>query len=274
MRSVLRSAARKLYRTTLPARARSALLAWIVLDECHKPPQRITEFGEGPIAVLAPHMDDEAIGCGGAIALHQRAGAEVHVIMMTDGAWGDPRLRNRDPSLDDDRRALTIRRKQESERCAEVLGVRHLHYLDGPDGALDATASLIAALEDVLGAIGPRVVYVPSVFDSHADHWATCLLLARSLGALPPACVIREYEVWTPMPITHLADISEVVALKERAVAQFESQLGEVDFVATTMGLAKYRSVHQGGKGHAEGFREHPIARYRAVLERIEQSRG
>lgn len=273
MRSVLRSIVRRVYRATLPERARSALSAWIVLDERHKPPERITDFAPGPVVVLAPHMDDEAIGCGGAIALHRRAGAEVHVVFTTDGAWGEPALRNRDPALDGARRALTERRKDESRACARVLDVSHLHFLDGPDGALEATPTLARELRDLLRRIAPVIVYVPSVFDSHADHWATCLLLAGALEALPPGAVIREYEVWTPMPITRVADITGVADLKRRAVAVFQSQLGEVDFVSTSMGLAQYRSVHQGGRGLAEGFRDHSVDSYRALMEEV-RSRG
>lgn len=273
MRSALRSALRALYRATLPARARSALSAWIVLDEQHKPPEPITDFARGPVVVLAPHMDDEAIGCGGAIALHRRAGAEVHIVFTTDGAWGDPALRNRDAAFDEARRALSERRKDESRRCAETLGGAELHFLDGPDGALEPTPERTERLREFLRSIAPALVYVPSAFDSHPDHWATCVLLARASSVLPDRAVIREYEVWTPMPITRVADITGVADLKERAVAQFESQLGEVNFVATSMGLARYRSVHQGGEGFAEGFRDSAPPRYRTVIEQLGASR-
>ncbi len=273
MRRALRSAARYLYRATLPARARGALSAWIVLDEHHKPPELITDFTAGPVVVLAPHMDDEAIGCGGAIALHSSAGAEVHVVFTTDGSWGDPCVRNHDPSLNGARQALTDRRKQESRRCGEILGVRSLHFLDGPDGSLDPTPDLTRRLRDLLRSVSPAIVYVPSAFDSHPDHWATCRLLAAASDALLASATIREYEVWTPMPITRIADITSVADQKQRAVEQFESQLAEVDFVATAMGLARYRSVHRGGKGYAEGFRDSGVPRYRSVIEQLSSSR-
>ena len=37
------------------------------------------------ILVFAAHPDDEALGCGGTIALHAQTGAHVQVVFMTDG---------------------------------------------------------------------------------------------------------------------------------------------------------------------------------------------
>ena len=48
--------------------------------------------GAERVVVLAPHMDDEVLGCGGAIALHKRAGAHVTVVFLTDGRQGSSSL--------------------------------------------------------------------------------------------------------------------------------------------------------------------------------------
>ena len=47
------------------------------------------------LLVIAPHPDDEAIGCGGLIALHGSEGRSVRVLVVTDGAEGsaDPATR-------------------------------------------------------------------------------------------------------------------------------------------------------------------------------------
>src|SRR5690348_6988030 len=46
----------------------------------------------GKVVVLAPHMDDEIIGCGGTIARHAAAGASVTVVYLTDGRRGSAAL--------------------------------------------------------------------------------------------------------------------------------------------------------------------------------------
>ncbi|MBE9572531.1 MAG: PIG-L family deacetylase, partial [Proteobacteria bacterium] len=41
------------------------------------------------VLALAPHPDDETIGCGGSLAIHANAGDPVKVVFLTNGARGD-----------------------------------------------------------------------------------------------------------------------------------------------------------------------------------------
>src|SRR5436189_2426333 len=72
------------------------------------------------LLVLAPHPDDEVIGCGGLIALHAREGRQVHVVIVTDGAEaGD----------------ATVRR-EESRRGLTIIGDATVDLLNYPDRKL------------------------------------------------------------------------------------------------------------------------------------------
>src|SRR5262245_30184806 len=75
----------------------------------------------GPVLVVAPHPDDETIGCGATLALHARRGDTVHVVVVTDGELGDPRgLFARD---DGGAGSYVELRRDECRRALQALGV-------------------------------------------------------------------------------------------------------------------------------------------------------
>ena len=49
-----------------------------------------TVLNWGKTLVVAPHPDDESLGCGGAIALLRKFGREVSVLTMSDGTLSHP----------------------------------------------------------------------------------------------------------------------------------------------------------------------------------------
>jgi LmbE family N-acetylglucosaminyl deacetylase len=263
---------RRIYRRLIPAGAKNSLRLHFLFDERDKPPSSIEEFGDGAVLVLAPHMDDEVIGCGGATRRHVLAGGTVTVAFMTDGRSGDPAL-DGDAAVD----AYVTERKRESERAAEVLGTQELVFLDRPDGALERSPELTRELADLFHRVRPGVVYVPTLLDTHEDHWATSLAFLDALEALGSAAdglVVRQYEVWTPLHANAVVDIESVVNDKRRALAMFTSQLPMLDVERFALGLAQYRSIYHGeGKGWAEAFYESSAGGYRALFERQEQDR-
>jgi LmbE family N-acetylglucosaminyl deacetylase len=276
MHATARQFARFLYRRTLPAGAKNTLQLFLLWDRADTPPRGITEFGARRVLVLAPHMDDEVIGCGGALRCHVLAGAPVTVVFLTDGSAGDPALRNGAvPAAQRAaaRRQLTAQRKEESRRACGHLGVGDLRFWDAPDGALAVTPALTARLAALLTAAVPDVVYVPALLDTHRDHWAANQLLAAALAGAAGWCtsgaVIRQYEAWTPLLVNVLADITGVFAAKQAALREFASQNRHVDYVHTTTGLNAYRAVHrQQGAGYAEAFYESTPRVYLELMAR------
>ncbi len=269
MKHLLRRCVVFLWRKIVPRRARNSLRLWLMLEMPDRAPQLIGEFGGGPVVVLAPHMDDEIIGPGGTVARHVLANSPVIFVFMTDGMAGDPQR------LDlSSKQQLAQQRKDESRRAAEILGVRDLVFLDGPDGALADTPEMIADLEKVLAQCKPAIIYCPSVTDCHPDHWATNRVLRKALDRLPPAStrhlLIRGYEIWTPLPANRMVDITEVADKKKRAIDQFVSQTRLVDYSRAILGLNQYRSMmHLSGRGWAEAFLETTCDEYRQLFDRM-----
>ena len=199
----------------------------------------------GRVLVLAPHPDDEALGCGGTLLLHRAQGDPVKAVFVTDGEAGDPRglYRGRDY------RAL---RRAEARRAAQVLGVGALEFWGLPDGALAAAAGLRPRLARLLEEERPDIVYRPSPEDPHPDHRALARRFQEARGAR--RLLDCRYEVGFMLKPSAVVDISGVSAAKARAVRQYRSQLRYGDYLGMTARLGLCRSLFLPGAEQAEAF--------------------
>src|SRR5689334_2322108 len=108
----------------------------------------ITSYpGKENVVVLAPHMDDEVIECGGPLAPHAAAGSNITVIFLTDGRYGSHEL----SKLTGKARLraeneLVATRKQEAHNALRVLGIDQIHFLDAEDGKLSSNRAVAVHL--------------------------------------------------------------------------------------------------------------------------------
>jgi LmbE family N-acetylglucosaminyl deacetylase len=231
----------------IPERAWSALLAARSLR------------GEGPIVgvpafrrvlVIAPHPDDESIGCGGLLALLAAAGCAIDVVFATDGeaTRGSPL-----PAAE-----LAAARRGEAEAACRVLGVtsapRSLGLADGH--LAEHTVALTEHLRPLAAAAD--ALLVPWFGDGHPDHRAA----SEAVAALGGDAEVWGYETWTPLPANRLVDITPVIQRKEDAIAAHATAHLAFD-VSASLGLNRYRSLHgMMGRGWAEAFLAAPAAAY------------
>lgn len=125
------------------------------------------------ILAVAAHPDDLDFGCAGSTARWTAEGHEVVYCLVTSGeAGGD------DPTIS--RAAMAELRQREQTAAAKVVGVTELHWLGFPDGAVEATLELRAAISRVIRIVQPDRVVTQSpernydrVYGSHPDHLAT-----------------------------------------------------------------------------------------------------
>jgi LmbE family N-acetylglucosaminyl deacetylase len=193
----------------------------------------------GPTLVVAPHPDDESLGCGGTIALLRDAGCTVHVLVVSDGAASHPGSRRYPP------RALRALRQREARRALAILGVDSgaVTFLGQPDSAVptvDAAgfADSVAGIRRALHAVGfrPSTVLLPWRRDPHCDHRAAWQLTHAALDARGWRPRRLEYPIWAweaaepddaPRPDEASAwrlDVGRVLARKRAAIAAYRSQ--------------------------------------------------
>ena len=259
MPAMTRAPLRTLLRKIAAERMRRSLRTFVRASSLYDLPIRQCEPGKCRIAVLAPHMDDEVLGCGGTIARHVAAGSDVTVIFLTDGRRGGGRNVSQTE--------IVGARKAEARSAAQVLGVRAVTFLDAEDSRLRADPSVPARLRDILELKRPEIVYLPFLLEQHPDHRAAsgALLAATRGSALRFEC--RGYEVWTPLFPNCLVRIDETIHLKQRALSCYQSQLAVMDYLHSSIGLNAYRAMGLGSHGgrFAEAFHALELADYRRL---------
>jgi LmbE family N-acetylglucosaminyl deacetylase len=166
------------------------------------------------LLVLAPHPDDEVIGCGGLVAQHMAQRRAVRVIVATDGAEAEPSAVDRD--------GYRRQREDESRRALAILGDADVHFLRFADRALDNAVA--EPLREHLLAFRPDLICVPSPVEIHPDHLALsrafCELVQRDATLFADLAIARVafYEVSQPLRPNTLVDITDVAERKYQDV--------------------------------------------------------
>lgn len=219
-------------------------------------PARLPGAPPGPVLCVAPHPDDETIGCGGALVRHAQRGDDITVLVATSGEASAG-------GADD----VAARREAEVARACAALGLPDPPVLLRlPDGGLATHVETLAARVGEHGA-GAATLYVPSLLDPHRDHVAANLAVARAgLDAQVLGC-----EVWSPGPVDALLDVTDVFGRKEQALTAYATARSQVDYLRTARGLAAYRSAGAGlgGVGYAEGFVTLPASRHAELVAKV-----
>ncbi len=214
-----------------------------------KPPTVLMAPPRGRVLVVAPHTDDEAIGCGGVITLHRDQGDQVTVVFVTDGAAGDALgyYAGQD---------YVELRREEARRAAAILGLEELVFWDYPDGRLSEALDLAERLKALFDSYRPDIMYRPSTLEVHPDHWALGVGVEKALCGYRPSISDFCYEIWATVRPSHVIDISAVWDRKRKAIEQYESQLRYNDYLRMIEGLNAYRTVYLPSARYLEAYQE------------------
>jgi LmbE family N-acetylglucosaminyl deacetylase len=176
--------------------------------------------GADRVLVIAPHPDDETLGCGGTIVRHRLAGEAVCILVVTDG--GSSRAGGYG------RAAIRDIRAQEAGAAIAHLEPSEIVQFGLPESRW-TPSDFQARLTELLARVRPTLIYTTSCVDFHPEHRRVALGLAKTLAAtpLPALRAIRLYELQVPLTpvLANVAvDISTVHAAKERALAEYTTQ--------------------------------------------------
>ena len=126
------------------------------------------------VLVMAPHPDDDVIGCGGTIRLHRQFGHTVSIVYLTDGERG---IRSLNATKTAELRSL------EAVRAASYLGVpeENLFHLHLKDSDVINQSGSNYDLRQIFEKTNPDIIYLPSFVESHRDHYPANVLLKNHL---------------------------------------------------------------------------------------------
>lgn len=189
------------------------------------------------ILILAPHADDESLGCGGLIAHALSAGSEVFVIILTDGAKSHPNSKSYPASR------LIALREDEAAAAVAVLGIKpdHLVFFRYPDGSAPlrgrSLRQAVIRLADFVDRNEISMIASTWPHDPHTDHVSAHRIAA---GAARMSKVQHlSYLVWgwtlavsTWLPVQPIRgvrlDVTQYLDVKRRAVACHKSQYSNI----------------------------------------------
>jgi LmbE family N-acetylglucosaminyl deacetylase len=211
-------------------------------DACHAawralPEGTLTDIiGNGTCVVLAPHPDDESLGCGGLIAACCADNRMPLVAILTDGAASHPQSRACPPAR------MRVVRQREAHQAVAHLGVRpeRLTFCKFPDTRAPKDGpDFEAAVRMLCGLVAHEpqctAILAPWRYDPHTDHEAASLIAAEVAARSDILHV--SYPVWgwllpddAAVPVNAVTgwrlDVTPFLPAKQRAIAAHKSQYG------------------------------------------------
>mgnify|MGYP001575011765 FL=1 len=213
------------------------------------------------ILVIAPHPDDEVLGCGATIKKYAELGNEVYLCIVTKPYtpdWTEEYIENK---------------KKEIKASNEVLSIKETFFLDLPTVKLDTLSQkqLNDLISDCVKKVNPEVVYIPFFGDINKDHQLVskaCLVAVRP----KPDSRIKKVFLYEVLSETEWAkpaqkieevfipnnyeDISDFLDYKLKAMEAYKSELKQYPHPRSLEGikvLAQKRGMEAGLK-YAEAF--------------------
>jgi len=211
------------------------------------------------VLVVAPHPDDETLGCGGTLLRLHQQGAELAWLIVTgiseEFGWTSERVKQRDTEICE---------------VAKFIGFSQVFNLRLPTTRLDSVSmqELINQFSVVFKSFEPQQLFLPNRSDAHTDHRvvhdaaAACTKWFR----YPSIRRVLAYETISETGFglgaesefhpNYFVDISDFLERKLKVVAIYQSELGTFPFPRSIEAIRALAAVRGAASGFvaAEGF--------------------
>ena len=224
--------------------------------------EEIKEIKAKNILVIAPHQDDEAIGCGG-LLLKNKGAVSQTVCFVTDGAQS-----NIGVTIEE---SVALREK-EAIAALKILKADPL-FLRLPNNAKMLTDENAEQLAKVIRSINPDLILTPWIFDKPAKHRMVSLLLYNALkkSGVSENLPVWLYQVHNLFSPNIAIDVTYEMEEKIEAVKKYKSQLEHIaPYDHHIEGLNKWNSQFLKGRTRrawAEIYFAAPVSWYKEIFE-------
>jgi LmbE family N-acetylglucosaminyl deacetylase len=177
--------------------------------------------------ILAPHQDDETLGCGGTIIKKRRMGADIKIVFASDGSASHHHLIEAEK--------LKAIRHKEALAAAQHLGLADddVAFLDFKDGQLTASQNAITKeLQDIFQTHQPDQVFIPYHKEPPPDHVAVNNTVVSALQTCHQSVTVYEYPVWfwNHWPWTNPLSLIRADSRRKLLLNTFYAGVGLTDF--------------------------------------------
>jgi len=217
-------------------------------------------FSKKKVLILAPHQDDEVLGCGCFIQQGIEEGNKIKCVFMTDGSMSTDSI---------NKETLAKIRKIEALEVAKKLKMELPEFLNKGDGVLDSNdIDASKKIAEIIDKFKPDIIMFPYFMDGHSDHSATSGILINAMELIKNNARLFAYEINSPISvygITHYVDCTSYMSRKSDILKTYKSQT--MSF-GTVLLMNKLNGILAGTDGGVELFREIDFDSYKKTYEK------
>ena len=191
-------------------------------------------YEKSNVLVLAPHPDDEVIGCGGSLELLKKKDSSIQVIYLSNGI----------PNKGIDVGSQILQRKQEAIELNQNKNFNKPIFFNLETRKIEFNyTTKKKELKKIISQIRPNLIFVPFLIDRVNDHHFTNKLLYQVLkDMIYENCFIYSYQVSNFIKLNSYSDITNVFSDKVKMMEFYQSVLKKTNYIHLFKGLNLYNN--------------------------------